>query len=321
MLHTFTTFFSPFSAKMMYFCSLIIIAMSVKKLRFAIFGNIYQAKKSVSIQKILSFLYERKAEVCIDSEFYTFLTDGLHIDVKVDRVFEGDDFEADYVISMGGDGTFLKAASRVGTKCIPIMGVNMGRLGFLADVGPSEIEHALLAVYARQYKIEEHVAIMVETEGVSQLAGCPFALNDIAVLKRDNASMITIRTSINGEHLVNYQADGLIVSTPTGSTAYSLSNGGPIIAPQAGVLCLSPVAPHSLNVRPIVVPDDAVVRLCVESRNHNFLVAVDGRSEKCAEGTTLTIRKAPYPVKIIKRNTHKYFHTLREKMMWGADTR
>ena len=246
--------------------------MAQKKLRFAIFGNIYQAKKSVSIQKILSFLSEKKAEVYVDKEFYEFLTNGLHIDVKVDRVFEGDDFEADYVISMGGE-------------------------------------------------IEEHVAIMVETEGVTQLTGCPFALNDIAVLKRDNASMISIRTAINGEHLVNYLADGLIVSTPTGSTAYSLSNGGPIIAPQAGVLCLSPVAPHSLNVRPIVVPDDAVVRLRVESRNHNFLVAIDGRSEKCAEGTTLTIRKAPYQVRIIKRNTHKYFHTLREKMMWGADSR
>ncbi|MBO4659426.1 MAG: NAD kinase [Prevotella sp.] len=295
--------------------------MPQKKLRFAIFGNIYQAKKSVSIQKILSFLSEKKAVVCVDREFYEFLTNGLHIDVKVDRVFEGDDFEADYVISMGGDGTFLKAASRVGAKGIPIVGVNMGRLGFLADVGPSEIEHALSAIYAGDYKIEEHVAIMVETEGVSHIAGCPYALNDIAVLKRDNASMISIRTAINGEHLVNYLADGLIVSTPTGSTAYSLSNGGPIIAPQAGVLCLSPVAPHSLNVRPIVVPDDAVVRLRVESRNHNFLVAIDGRSEKCAEGTTLTIRKAPYQVRIIKRNTHKYFHTLREKMMWGADTR
>lgn len=295
--------------------------MAQKKLRFAIFGNIYQAKKSVSIQKILSFLSEKKAEVYVDKEFYEFLTNGLHIDVKVDRVFEGDDFDADYVISMGGDGTFLKAASRVGGKGFPIVGVNMGRLGFLADVGPSEIEHALSAIYTGDFKIEEHVVIMVETEGVTQLSGYPFALNDIAVLKRDNASMISIRTAINGEHLVNYQADGLIVSTPTGSTAYSLSNGGPIIAPQSGVLCLSPVAPHSLNVRPIVVPDDAVVRLRVESRNHNFLVAIDGRSEKCAEGTTLTIRKAPYQVRIIKRNTHKYFHTLREKMMWGADTR
>ena len=305
----------------MYFCRLIHFVMPQKKLSFAIFGNIYQAKKSTSIQKILSILSERKAKVYIDREFYEFLVSGLHIDARIDGVFDGDDFEADYVVSMGGDGTFLKAASRVGAKGIPIMGVNMGRLGFLADVGPSEIEHALAAIYAGDYKVEEHVPVMVETEGVSQLQGSPFALNDIAVLKRDNASMITIRASINGEFLVNYQADGLIVSTPTGSTAYSLSNGGPIIVPQAGVICLSPVAPHSLNVRPIVLPDDAVVRLTVESRNHNFLVAVDGRSEKCAEGTSLTIRKAPYTVRIIKRNTHKYFHTLREKMMWGADSR
>ncbi len=294
--------------------------MEEAKLRFAIFGNIYQAKKSVSIQKVLSLLSEKKAVISIDKEFYNFLVDDLHIDVKPDRVFDDDDFEADYVISMGGDGTFLKAASRVMGKGCPIMGINMGRLGFLADVGPAEIEQAITAIYKHDYKVERHNVIMVETEG-ENIGGCKYALNDIAVLKRDNASMISIRTSINGEHVVTYQADGLIVSTPTGSTAYSLSNGGPIIAPQSGVVCLSPVAPHSLSVRPIVVPDDAVIRLTVESRSHNFLVAIDGRSEKCGEDTALVIRKAPYQVSIIKRHTQKYFHTLREKMMWGADTR
>lgn len=294
--------------------------MEEAKLRFAIFGNIYQAKKSASIQKVLSLLSEKEAQVSIDREFYTFLTTDLHIDVKPDKVFDDGDFEADYVISMGGDGTFLKAASRVMGKGCPIMGINMGRLGFLADVGPAEIEQAIASIYRGEYKVEEHAVIMAETEGGS-LEGCPFALNDIAVLKRDNASMISIRTSINGEHVVTYQADGLIVSTPTGSTAYSLSNGGPIIAPQSGVLCLSPVAPHSLSVRPIVVPDDAVIRMTVESRSHNFLVAIDGRSEKCGEDTALVIRKASYNVSIIKRHSQKYFHTLREKMMWGADTR
>ena len=294
---------------------------SPRKLKFAIFGNIYQAKKSVSIQKVLSFLSERKAEVYIDREFYQFLTQDLHLDVVVDGTFDDDDFKVDYVISMGGDGTFLKAASRVGDKGFPIMGINMGRLGFLADVGPAEIEQSLRSIYRDDYKVEEHSVITVTTEGTSHIVGCPSALNDIAVLKRDNASMISIRTHINGEHLVTYQADGLIVSTPTGSTAYSLSNGGPIIAPQSGVLCLSPVAPHSLNIRPIVVPDDVVIKVSVESRSHNFLVAVDGRSEKCVEGTTLTICKAPYKVRIIKRHSQKYFHTLREKMMWGADTR
>ena len=295
--------------------------MSPRKLRFAIFGNIYQAKKSASIQKVLSFLSERKAEVFVDREFHHFLTNDLHIDVLADSVFDDDNFIVDFVISMGGDGTFLKAASRVGAKGFPIMGVNMGRLGFLADVGPAEIEQALEAIYRDDYHVEEHAVISVKAEGSSSIAGCPYALNDIAVLKRDNASMISIRTSIDGEHLITYQADGLIVCTPTGSTAYSLSNGGPIIAPQSGVMCLSPVAPHSLNVRPIVVPDDAVVTMTVESRSHNFLVAIDGRSEKCAEGTLLTIRKAPHAARIIKRHSQKYFHTLKEKMMWGADTR
>ena len=294
--------------------------MSAKKLRFAIFGNVYQAKKSVSIQKILSFLNERKAEVLFDREFYDFLTKGQHLDVWADRVFEGDDFDADYVISMGGDGTLLKAASRVGDKQIPIMGVNMGRLGFLADVIPAEIEQAMKSIYHRDYKTESHSVVTVSVDS-GELKGCPHALNDIAVLKRDNASMISIRASVNGEYVVTYQADGLIVSTPTGSTAYSLSNGGPIVTPQTSVICLTPVAPHSLNIRPIVVPDSAVVKLKVESRSHSFLVAVDGRSEKCDDSVTLTVRKAPFDIQILKRNDHKYFQNLREKMMWGADTR
>ena len=162
--------------------------------------------------------------------------------------------------------------------------------------------------------------IQVEADG-EPIEGNPFALSDSAVLKRDNASMISIRASINGEYLVTYQADGLIVSTPTGSTAYSLSNGGPIIVPQAGILCLTPVAPHSLNIRPIAINDDNVIQLSVGSRSHNFLVAIDGRSEKLREGTTLTIRKAPHSIRIVKRLNQRYFSTLREKMMWGADQR
>ena len=161
---------------------------------------------------------------------------------------------------------------------------------------------------------------MVEADG-EIIEGSPFALNDIAVLKRDNAAMISVRTCINGEYLVTYQADGLIVSTPTGSTAYGLSNGGPIIVPDADILCLTPVAPHSLNVRPIVINDDSEITLEVESRSHNFLVAIDGRSEKLLESPRLTIRKAPYTINIVKRDSRSYFSTLREKMMWGADHR
>lgn len=294
--------------------------MTRQPLKFAIFGNEYQAKKSTSIEKILDYLAQKGAEIYVENAYYEFLTRSQYIDVKAAGVFEDYNFDVDYVISMGGDGTFLKAASRVGAKGTPIIGVNMGRLGFLADVLPGEVEAALDSLYAGECQIEEHVVIQVEAEG-GVLAGNPFALNDIAVLKRDDASMISIRTQVDGEFLVNYQADGLIVTTSTGSTAYNLSNGGPIIIPQSSSLCLTPVAPHSLNIRPVVINDTAEITLDVESRSHNYLVAIDGRSERMTEGTRLVIRKAAHTIKIVKQRNQRYFSTLREKLMWGADQR
>lgn len=294
--------------------------MAEQHLKFAIFGNEYQAKKSASIEIILNYLDKRGAEVYVESTYYDFLTRDQHLKLNIAGVFEDYNFDVDYVISMGGDGTFLKAASRVGAKGTPIIGINMGRLGFLADVLPSEIESALDSLYAGECQIEEHAVIQVEAKG-GVLAGNPFALNDIAVLKRDDASMISIRTMVDGEFLVTYQADGLIVSTPTGSTAYNLSNGGPIIIPQSGSLCLTPVAPHSLNIRPIVINDTAEITLDIESRSHNYLVAIDGRSERMAEETRLVIRRAAHSIKIVKQRNQRYFSTLREKLMWGADQR
>jgi len=294
--------------------------MSGKKLRFAIFGNVYQAKKSASIQKILSCLRQREAEVMIEAEFYKFITEQQHLSIEGATIFEGSLFDADFVISMGGDGTFLKAAAFVGAKGTPIIGVNMGRLGFLADVSPSDIEKAIDNLYDGDYTIEQRGVLEVETNDPT-FSECPFALNDISVLKRDNASMISIRATINGEYLTTYQADGLVVSTPTGSTAYSLSNGGPILLPNSNIFVITPVAPHSMNIRPIVVPDDCEIELAVASRNHNFLVAVDGRSVKCEEGTRLLLRKAHYEVQVVKQNGRSYFHTIREKLMWGADVR
>lgn len=274
--------------------------MSEHKLVFAIYGNAYKR------QAILPFI--ERAVAYLESHHATPLVEPENI--------EG----VDYVISMGGDGTFLEAANKVGDREIPILGVNMGRLGFLADVLPSEIETTLDHVLRGDHIIEDHTVIKLETN--SETVECnPFALNDIAVLKRDSASMISIRAYVNGDFLVNYQAYGLIIATPTGSTAYSLSNGGPIIVPQSGSLCITPVAPHSLNIRPIVINDTSVIELEVCSRSHNFLVAVDGRSMKMAEETRLTIRKAPYTIKLIKLKSQRYFSTLHEKLMWGADTR
>lgn len=294
--------------------------MEHPKLKFALFGNTYQTKKSASIQKVLSCLMEHQAELYVDREYYDFLTLDQRLDVRATSIIEGNNFEADFVISMGGDGTFLKAASRVREKMIPIVGVNMGRLGFLADVSPSEIERCVDALYEDDFSIESRALIKVQTDG-EPLEGYDCALNDVAILKRDTASMISIRTSVNDQYLTTYQADGLVISTPTGSTAYSLSNGGPIIVPGTKVFSMTAVAPHSMNIRPIVLSDSSEITLTVESRSHNFLVAIDGRSEKCKEGTHLKLSRAPYDVKVVKRSRHSYFNTLREKMMWGVDTR
>ncbi len=300
--------------------------MQDKRLSFAIFGNEYQAGKSVGIGHVLTSLYERNAEIYVDRPFYEYLSRELKVDIKADGVFDGYNFDVDYAISIGGDGTFLKAANRVLAKGTPVIGVNTGRLGFLAEVLPTEFREALDEIYAGTCNIEKHMVIQVEvnTSGAAEplpLEGSPYALNDIAILKRDSASMITVRAYVNDDFLVTYQADGLIVSTPTGSTAYSLSNGGPIIVPNSGSICLTPVAPHSLNIRPIVVNDTTVIRLEVESRSHNFLMAVDGRSEKLYEGTELIIKKAPYAVNVVNLRSKRYFALLREKLMWGADQR
>lgn len=294
--------------------------MTSRKLKFAIFGNTYQTHKSAAISQVLACLRAGGAEVYIDREYYEFLSASGLIATDEATVFDGDDFDASFVISMGGDGTFLKSAGRVGDKEIPIIGVNIGRLGFLAGVNPADFSECLRSLATGDYDTECRAVIAVESNG-EPFAGYGRALNDVAILKRDNASMISIRTQIDGEYLTTFRADGLIVSTPTGSTAYSLSNGGPIIVPGTHVLSLTAVAPHSLNIRPIVIPDTSTVTLTVESRSHNFLVAVDGRSEKCSDVTSLTIRKAPYQVRIVKRAGYRYFDTLREKMMWGMDKR
>lgn len=242
------------------------------------------------------------------------------MEIEADQLLDGDDFTADMVISIGGDGTFLKAARRVGRKGIPILGINTGRLGFLADISPEEMEETFNEIHAGRYSVEERSVLQLICND-THLQECPYALNEIAVLKRDSSSMISIRTAINGAFLNTYQADGLVIATPTGSTAYSLSVGGPIIVPHSNTIAITPVAPHSLNVRPIVIRDDWEITLDVESRSHNFLVAIDGRSETCKETTQLTIRRADYSVKVVKRFNHVFFDTLRTKMMWGADGR
>ena len=222
-------------------------------------------------------------------------------------------------ISLGGDGTFLKAARYVGATGIPIVGINIGRLGFLADVSADEMEHFFAQLHQGRYAVRERSLLELvvgdDTEHTS------YALNEITVSKHDSSSMIAVHTTVGDEHLATYMGDGLIIATPTGSTAYSLSAGGPIVYPQADVFVLTAVAPHSLGVRPIVIADDKTIRLNIESRSGSFLVAVDGISQSYPECTTLTLRKAAHTIRVVKQEGNTFFHTLQEKMMWGSDPR
>ena len=294
--------------------------MARKILRFALFGNVRQEKKSMSVQKILSVLSERKAQVAVAADFLSFLTEGMRIPMEGYEVLETDDFEADYVICMGGDGTFLDVAARVGDKQIPILGFNTGRLGFLAGFSPEQIEEVLADVYAGRIDVSDHSVLQLSCDE-QPLDGYPFALNEIALLKHDSSSMISIRACINGEFLTTYQADGLLIGTPTGSTAYSLSVGGPIVEPQCQTITLTPVAPHSLNMRPIVLGDDCEVELTVISRSGRFLIALDGRSQSYPDQLHLRVRRAPFVVKAARRRGDSFYATLYKKLMWGADLR
>lgn len=228
--------------------------------------------------------------------------------------------EADLVLSVGGDGTFLNAASQVGERQTPILGINTGHLGFLADVDPADIADCLQRVLAGEGVIQPRSVLQVTTEG-ENLQGYPYALNEVAILKHDNSSLIQIETFVNGHLLNAYLADGLIVATPTGSTGYSLSVGGPILSPDSDSFCLSAVAPHSLNVRPVILRDNVDIELRISSRTGHYLLALDGRSQSLSDTTSLRLCRAPYNVNVVKVQRKEFFDTLRAKMHWGIDAR
>jgi Predicted sugar kinase len=289
-------------------------------MKVGIFGSEYQADKQNSLRHLFEKLHTLGAEVYVDNIFYIYLTDALGFDPNISGVLTDNEFELDLALSIGGDGTFLHTAARVNKQNIPILGINTGRLGFLADVSVKEIEETLDELYRNYYKVEERRLLQLSTDG-HPFRGYNYALNEVAILKRDTSSMITIHTQLNGEYLTSYQADGLVIATPTGSTAYSMSINGPILIPQCDNLILSPVAPHSLNVRPLVIPESYTITLSVESRSKSFLVALDGRSEVFPAGIQLSVQIADYTTKIIKRYNQTFYQTLREKLMWGADAR
>ena len=226
----------------------------------------------------------------------------------------------DCMVSLGGDGTLLEAVKYVGAAEIPVLGINTGRMGFLATVAPEDAPDALARLEQGDYQLDSRTLLQVTTRENTVLVPS-FALNEVAVLKQDSAAMITIHVCINGELRTTYWADGLMVATPTGSTGYSLSGGGPIMLPSTHSLVITPVSPHNLSVRPLVVPDNAVISLRVASRNQKFLATLDGRANPVSTDVELMVKKAPFRAQLVNLGTHNIFDVLRQKLHWGLDVR
>ncbi len=289
-------------------------------MKIAIFGNTYRPVIISHIKTIIDYLSLNEISVSLDEDLFEYVKAYNNFSPGDIEIIRSDNFRADYVLSIGGDGTFLSTAARVGRKDIPILGINTGRLGFLTDVSGEKIIPALEAIISGKFTIEERTLLNITAKDGTPFS-YPVALNDISILKQESSSMISINLSLNNEPVNRYQADGLVISTPTGSTAYSMSVGGPIVVPQTRNIIISPVASHSLSVRPLVVPDDWVIDLEVKSRSKNYMVSLDGRTKVLEQNTQLQISRADYTIKVIKQLNHTYFDTLKSKLMWGIDKR
>jgi len=292
-------------------------------MKIAIYGQKFEDSFNDAIYKIFEKLNKNKVKIIVYEPFLNYIQDQLFFDPKINGTFSSVlDFpnDIDLIFSIGGDGTFLKCVTYAKISQTPIVGINSGRLGFLAYISKEDISEAIDDIIQKRFTIEERTLIQVDTN--NKLFGeFNYALNELTVQKRDSSSMISIDVYMNDELLNKYWADGLIIATPTGSTAYSLSSGGPIIVPDSGNFVITPIAPHNLTVRPIVLSDDNVLKLKVSGRSQNFMAALDFRSEIFDDSTILTVKKAEFKVKMIKLKNSNFFTTLRNKLMWGLDKR
>ena len=292
-------------------------------MQILVFGNKYKLKFINSVKDLFFKLKHRGANILFDKEFAQEIQASGMLDISEFNVFNND-FSGDIAISLGGDGTLLTTANSIGNRQIPILGINLGRLGFLTDVQAHELDNLDDIIFNKKYKVDDRMVLRAEINSsllTPNSSLVEYSLNEIAVLKQDLSSMISIDVSLNDEPLHTYQADGLLVSTPTGSTAYSLSVGGPIMMPENHNLIIAPVASHSLNVRPLIIPDNWKIDLKVSSRSHSYLASIDGRSITMPDTATISISKADYTVRIIRLEGHSFLNTLKTKLMWGADVR
>lgn len=288
-------------------------------MKVAIFSQFQKKKPLASLEVLLDVLEKKKIEVVIEAAFYK----GVSPSIKSEyNTFSTLDDSFDFLVSIGGDGTILRAITVVGDLNIPIVGINTGRLGFLATIQIEDIETAIHRILEKKYSISERSLLTIESsEDNSEINTCNFALNEIAVSRKNTTSMITVETELNGEYLTSYWSDGLIISTPTGSTGYSLSCGGPVITPDTTSLVLTPIAPHNLSARPLVIDDSTVITLKVDGREKKHLVSMDSRIATLSNRTTMTIKKAPFTIKMIVLNNETFLDTLRKKLLWGEDKR
>ncbi len=293
-------------------------------MKIAIHGRKFSVESVPYIQQVFDELKQHKVEIQVSEAFKRILLQsGIRLDSKEVYTTPDEIFDADFAFSLGGDGTFLETLAHVGKREIPILGFNFGRLGFLAAISPEKIQRTIYQLINGYYTVDERTMISASSQTELFEEGTNFALNEIAISKTDTSSMIVVHAYINGEFLNTYWADGLMVATATGSTGYSLSCGGPLVMPHSANFIITPICPHNLFVRPMIVSDDSVISFKVESRSNNFLVSMDSRAKIIGsdEETTITVKKENFKAKMVRMEGDDFLSTLRGKLKWGIDAR
>ena len=293
-------------------------------MKVAIYGQYYQNSTEPIINDIFVFFNKNNVEMIIESHFLMMLNERKIVENKYKTFTSHTELDSsfDMLISIGGDGTILRAATLVQDSGVPILGINAGRLGFLATVQKENIATFLQLVLDKKYTISKRTLLSLSSSSPNKsIEEMNFAMNEITVSRKDTTSMITIDTYLNGEYLNSYWADGLIISTPTGSTGYSLSCGGPILTPDVKSLVITPLAPHNLNARPLVVPDETEIRLKVTGREANYLVSLDSRVTSVKNESILTLKKTPFEINMVEIQGETFLKILRNKLLWGEDKR
>ncbi len=288
----------------------------------AIYNRSFEESNIGTLQHIVEMMEKHRIGMVFYKDFYERLQPHITFSTEP-RLFTGHrdlPVNTDMLFSLGGDGTMLDTISFVGNSNIPLIGINLGRLGFLAAIPVEEVDAAILSLVRGSYTLEKRSLLHLDSS-VPLFGDAPFALNEFTLHRKDSSSMIKIHTYLNGEFLNTYWADGLIVSTPTGSTGYSLSCGGPVVFPQASSFVITPVAPHNLNTRSIVVSDDNVISFEVEGRSEQFLATLDARTESITSAVQLAVRRESFTVSLVRPDEHNFLQTIRQKLYWGIDRR